>query len=134
MKFELYKTYDITPYVPEVLGPKLIAVKVDGIMPYDQAKKLSNVNLYDLHNELLGKIDMLPENIRELTYILFKDASGRELILAQEYIDLFELSETELTDLIVRIRNTSTNMKQVINLRLLELGFKDFDIEIAHSV
>jgi hypothetical protein len=125
---ELKKTYDITPYVPEILGGQLQTIKLIGLMGYDQARLMTQTDLLDLHSKLIGNIDMLPENVNELTYYLFEDKDQNKIVIAKEYIDLYTVSETSLVNITIKIRGTSLNMVDVLKLRLLEIGITDFDI------
>jgi len=126
MAFELDKVYNFTSLAPALLGGSYTNLKVAGILKAKQAKEYRDI--YTLHEQLIGVIPTLPNNINDLTYILFTTPTGEYVVLANEYIDQFTVVVVTTINVKVEIPDTTTNMLAIIRTRLTELGIVNFNI------
>jgi len=124
--FELNKVYNFNTLAPNILGASFTNMKVKGIMTATEAMKYRDI--YTLHNNLLTTISGLPTNINDLTFVLFSNLDGTDLVLANEYIDTFTVVVVNTTNIRIDVLNTTTNDISILRTRLLELGYSNINI------
>lgn len=125
--FELRKSYSFSTLSPEILGENYSNLKVETTTTAETAQ-LYNSDIYNQYETLKNVIPNLPE-ISQCTFIIFKNSTGSKFVIALEYIDLTSIKLVQNTNLRIIIPDTSTESASTINLRLRELGYKNFTIE-----
>lgn len=130
MKFELKKTYafsilnDLTP----LLGEKYTLMKVKGILTSEEAVKYEDI--YTTHTQALGFMSDMPNDVRELSFILLEKPSKETFILAYNYIDESSIKAIEAMDIRIEIRQANTEDLTLLNNLLKEAGYYDFSIKV----
>jgi len=127
--FELNKTYNFTTYSPNILGGAIFKnMKVTGIIDLETALSYSDV--VSIHNNIYN--DLPPgttSNESLLTFIKFRDSDGKELVLAQEWIDGSTVMETQSTIITITINDAGTGDVPDIKDALRLLGFSNFSVK-----
>jgi hypothetical protein len=120
----LHNTYSFTTLAPTVLGSDYKDMRVKSLMSVGEAIKYKDV--VTLHSNLKNTVN-LPD-IGVCTFILFKNINNEEVVLAYEWLDPNSINKTVTTNIKVELFNTSNDNIAVINMRLKELGFTNFNV------
>lgn len=84
--FALGRTYNIPTYAPAILGATLKRVVLKGILDYDSALAISNVEM--LQRQIYPILPAgTPDNPRHYTWYHFKTVNNVSVILADPWID-----------------------------------------------
>lgn len=129
MTFELKKTYNFNfnNKLTHILGDKLKTVKVKAILSSDQAIKLSDIATLHAQVRPLDTAS-IPEDLADMTFVLFETLDKDNVIYALEYIDMSSLEEVSAINIRVNVRNVSTSDVSLIKTTLAELGYENFDV------
>lgn len=129
MAFELKKTYNFNfnNKLTHILGDKLKTVKVKAILSSDQAIKLSDIATLHAQVRPLDTTN-IPEDLADMTFILFETLDKDNVVYALEYIDTSSLEEVSAINIRVNVRNVSTSDVSLIKTTLAELGYENFDV------
>lgn len=120
--FKLNKTYNFTTLAPAILGETFKNMKVKAILTADEAIKYRDI--MTLHNQLKTKITALPISVSDYSgFILFENSSGEAVLLADEYIDTYSVTEVKNITIQIVIPDADTTDVNVLRTRLLELGY-----------
>ena len=126
MEFSLNKIYNFSTLMPSVLGTSFKSMKVKGVLTSQEAVKYRDIAT--LHATVLSMLSGLPKRIEQLSYILFENIDGEQLLLAYEYIDISSIVEVKTINIRVDIFDTNTEDINILRTRLVELGYKNIDI------
>ena len=126
MEFSLIKIYNFSTLMPSVLGTSFKSMKVKGVLTSQEAVKYRDIAT--LHATVLPMLSGLPKRIEQLSYILFENIDGEQLLLAYEYIDISSIVEVKTINIRVDIFDTNTEDINILRTRLVELGYKNIDI------
>jgi len=124
--FTINKTYDFVTLAPAILGANYTNMKVKGIVTLEEAIKHADV--VTMHESVIPVIPGLPPTVNDLIFIIFVDANGHELVLADSYIDATSIVATTVINLDIKISGVDSAMESILNLRLRELGIANFTI------
>lgn len=124
--FELKKTYTFNTLAPAVLGEKYQVMRVRSIMDYDNALLKKDVTTE--FQTLKPLIPSLPDNVRDLTFILFEDINGSDILFALEYINATTIKEVSAIDIRVEIRGVSSEDLSIIKTKLTEMGYSNLSV------
>lgn len=129
MTFELKKTYNFNfnNKLTHILGDKLKTVKVKAILSSDQAIKLSDIATLHAQVRPLDTTN-IPEDLADMTFVLFETLDKDNVVYALEYIDMSSLEEVSAINIRVNVRNVSTSDVSLIKTTLAELGYENFDV------
>ena len=129
MTFELKKTYNFNfnNKLTHILGDKLKTVKVKAILSSDQAIKLSDIATLHAQVRPLDTTN-IPEDLADMTFVLFETLDKDNIVYALEYIDMSSLEEVSAINIRVNVRNVSTSDVSLIKTTLAELGYENFDV------
>ena len=127
--FQLKKKYNFSMLseASMILGEKFSLMKVKGIMTSTEAVKYRDIAT--THEVLKPLIPNISPNLVDLTYILFENIDGEEVIFALEYIDTNTIVEVNQVNLRIEILNTSTDDIKVLDNALKELGYTKYSIK-----
>lgn len=133
MGFEIKKTYNFNfnNKLTHILGDKLKNMKVKAILTSDQAIKLSDIATTHAQVRLLDT-DNIPENLSDMTFIMFETIDSETVVYAQEYINMSSLEEVSSVNLRVNVRNVSSSDATLIKSTLSELGYNNFDVIVTN--
>ena len=126
MEFSLNKIYNFSTLMPSVLGTSFKSMKFKGVLTSQEAVKYRDIAT--LHATVLPMLSGLPKRIEQLSYILFENIDGEQLLLAYEYIDISSIVEVKTINIRVDIFDTNTEDINILRTRLVELGYKNIDI------
>ena len=126
MEFSLNKIYNFSTLMPSVLGTSFKSMKVKGVLTSQEAVKYRDIAT--LHATVLPMLSGLAKRIEQLSYILFENIDGEQLLLAYEYIDISSIVEVKTINIRVDIFDTNTEDINILRTRLVELGYKNIDI------
>lgn len=119
--FELKKTYNFNTLAGVMLGNSYTAVKVKGIMDSGQAVQYRDI--LTLHTNIRNIVPNMPKSVTDLTYVLFENTDGENVLLAYEYIDTSSIVEVKTIDLDVKIYDVTTEDVAIVRKALSELGY-----------
>lgn len=127
--FQLKKKYNFSMLseASMILGEKFSLMKVKGIMTSTEAVKYRDIAT--THEILKPLIPNISPNLVDLTYILFENIDGEEVLFALEYIDTNTIVEVNQVNLRIEILNTSTDDIKVLDNTLKELGYTKYTIK-----
>lgn len=127
--FQLKKKYNFSMLseASMILGEKFSLMKVKGIMTSTEAVKYRDIAT--THEILKPLIPNISPNLVDLTYILFENIDGEEVLFALEYIDTNTIVEVNQVNLRIEILNTSTDDINVLDNTLKELGYTKYTIK-----
>lgn len=127
--FQLKKKYNFSMLseASMILGEKFSLMKVKGIMTSTEAVKYRDIAT--THEILKPLIPNISHNLVDLTYILFENIDGEEVLFALEYIDTNTIVEVNQVNLRIEILNTSTDDIKVLDNTLKELGYTKYTIK-----
>lgn len=126
MDFKLKHTYNFNTLAPAILGEKFSMMKVKAIVTADEAVKYSDI--YTTFTTLKTEISNLPDNITDLTFILFTNEDGDKSVYALEYINPDTVVEVEGVNIRVEVRGVTSDDLITIKTKLIELGYTSIDI------
>ena len=109
-----------------MLGEKYQVMRVRSIMDYDNALLKKDVTTE--FQTLKPLIPSLPDNVRDLTFILFEDINGSDILFALEYINAATIKEVSAIDIRVEIRGVSSENLNIIKTKLTEMGYSNLSI------
>lgn len=124
--FALRKTYNFITLAPTILGERYNLMKVKSIMDYSEAKTYNDI--VTEFETLKPIITTLPDNVMDLTFILFEDVNKDTKLMALEYINLDTVQEVKAIDIRVEILGVSTEDISIVKNRLLELGYDNIKV------
>lgn len=127
--FQLKKKYNFSMLTEAsmILGEKFSLMKVKSIMTSTEAVKYRDIAT--THEILKPLIPNISPNLVDLTYILFENIDGEEVLFALEYIDTNTIVEVNQVNLRIEILNTSTDDIKVLSNTLKELGYTKYTIK-----
>ena len=125
-QFELKKTYNFNTLAPAVLGEKYTLMKVKSIMDYSEAVLQKDITTE--YETLKPIILTLPDNVMDLTFILFEDMNKELKLVALEYINLTTIVEVKAVDIRIDVLGVSTSDINIIKTRLIELGYTNITV------
>lgn len=124
--FELRKTYNFNTKAPAILGEQYTLMKVLSILDYSQGLKYKDiVTEYEILRPI---ITALPDNVKDLTFILFEDINKEQHLYALEYIEPTTIIEVKAIDVRVDILGISTDDINIIKAKLQDLGYNNVTI------
>lgn len=126
MSFEIKKSYNFSTLAPTQLGGDYSNMKVKAILTSDNAVNYRDV--VTLHQTIKSVVSGLPDNISDLTYILFEDLDKNTVVLPIEYIQTDSIVEVNTINGRVDIPNITSEDIATIKTRLQELGYINFKI------
>jgi len=124
--FNIAQSYNFTTLAPSLLGGDYTNMKVTGIITYVEAVKRSDVTTK--HITVKQLIPGLPATPNNLIFIVFTDASGNELVLAQDYIDPVTIVIVTTVNILVEVFDVASSMEPILRQRLKELGIINFKL------
>ena len=129
MNFELKKTYNfnILTEVAGLIGEKYKLMKVKGILTSDEAVKYTDIATQ--FETLKPQLPNIPNSVTDLSFVLFEDPNGEEIVLALEYIDTGTISLVQAINIRVNILGVSTEDISLVQTKLKELGYTNFDVK-----
>lgn len=118
--------YDLSAFAAPVLGSTFKALKLIGILNYDSAIKLDNIE--SKQKQIYPYLpDGTPRDHKKYTYYHFQKA-GRDIVLADYWIVPNSIKEVEGETYVITVRNVSANEIGIIRDQMRLLNF-DFTIE-----
>lgn len=129
MLFEIKKTYNFSTLAPTLLGSDYTNLKVKAILTSEAAVKYSDI--VSTHQTVKSIIKNLPDNVSDLTYILFENSDKTTLILPVEYIEADSIVEVSSINIRIDIPNVTVDDVNIIKTRLKELGYLDFKVSLV---
>ena len=127
MIYKINKLYKFATLAPSILGASYTMMKLKALLSADEAIK-NNFDPHNMNKKLLGMIGGLPSNANDLTYLLFENTDGKELLIAAEWIDETSVTIVERTNIMITIPDKDTDDLIIIKRALLDLGYKDLDV------
>lgn len=120
MNVQLNKRYNFITIAPAILGASFTNMKAISIMTYKEA--LKKVDITTTHKQVEKS---LPQELRvtDLTYVLFEDMNGKELVMPLEYMVKDSLVPVTTLTILVELPDRNTEDIATLSLALTELGF-----------
>lgn len=120
MNVQLNKRYNFITIAPAILGASFTNMKAISIMTYKEALKKADITT--THKQVEKS---LPQELRvtDLTYVLFEDMNGKELVMPLEYMVKDSLVPVTTLTLLVELPDRNTEDIATLSLALTELGF-----------
>ena len=85
--FALGRTYNVPTFAPAILGATLKHVVLKGILDYDSALAIANIEL--LQRQVYPMLPVgVPDNPRHYTWYHFKTVNNTSVVLAYPWIDI----------------------------------------------
>jgi len=119
-------SYNFTTLAPSILGASYVNMKVKGLVTIDEAVKHTDV--VTKHAAVRPLISGLPVSPNNLTFVIFVDGAGNELVIAESYIDPASLVLVTTVNLSIQVFDVPSTMEAMLRLRLKELGVVNFTI------
>lgn len=116
----LNKHYNFVTIAPAELGGTFKNMKVSSIMTYKEATKYRDIRT--LH-EILAKHLANDLYVEDLTYILWTDLSGKDVLIPLEYIVKDSIVLVKSIKIVIEIPNANTEDLTIIEEKLTELGY-----------
>lgn len=129
MLFEIKKTYNFSTLAPTLLGSDYTNLKVKAILTSEAAVKYSDI--VSTHQTVKSTIKNLPDNVSDLTYILFENTDKTTMILPVEYIETDSVVEVSSINIRIDIPNVTVDDVNILKTRLKELGYLDFKVSLV---
>lgn len=129
MLFEIKKTYNFSTLAPTLLGSDYTNLKVKAILTSEAAVKYSDI--VSTHQTVKSTIKNLPDNVSDLTYILFENSDKTTMILPVEYIETDSVVEVSSINIRIDIPNVTVDDVNILKTRLKELGYLDFKVSLV---
>lgn len=124
--FNIAQSYNFTTLAPSLLGGDYTNMKVTGIITFAEAVKRSDVTTKHITVKLL--VPGLPATPNNLIFVVFTDASGNELVLAQDYIDPATIVIVTTVNILIEVFDVASSMEPILRQRLKELGIINFKL------
>ena len=120
MNVQLNKRYNFITIAPAILGASFTNMKAISIMTYKEALKKADITT--THKQVEKS---LPQELRvtDLTYVLFEDMNGKELVMPLEYMVKDSLVPVTTLTILVELPDRNTEDIVTLSLALTELGF-----------
>lgn len=120
MNIQLNKRYNFITIAPAILGASFTNMKAISIMTYKEALKKADITT--THKQVEKS---LPQELRvtDLTYVLFEDMNGKELVMPLEYMVKDSLVPVTTLTILVELPDRNTEDIATLSLALTELGF-----------
>lgn len=120
MNVQLNKRYNFITIAPAILGASFTNMKAISIMTYKEALKKADITT--IHKQVEKS---LPQELRvtDLTYVLFEDMNGKELVMPLEYMVKDSLVPVTTLTILVELPDRNTEDIATLSLALTELGF-----------
>lgn len=120
MNVQLNKRYNFITIAPAILGASFTNMKAISIMTYKEALKKADITT--THKQVEKS---LPQELRvtDLTYVLFEDMNGKELVMPLEYMVKDSLVSVTTLTILVELPDRNTEDIATLSLALTELGF-----------
>jgi hypothetical protein len=125
-KLEINKVYNFTTLAPSRLGSVYNEMRVKSIMSATEAMKYRDI--HTLHNNLIPVISNIPVNTGDCTFVLFENTDNEKVVLAIEYLDPASIILVTSVNIRIEITDATSEDISLINMRLKELGYTNFDI------
>ena len=129
MLFEIKKTYNFSTLAPTLLGSDYTNLKVKAILTSEAAVKYSDI--VSTHQTVKSTIKNLPDNVSDLTFILFENSDKTTMILPVEYIETDSVVEVSSINVRIDIPNVTVDDVNILKTRLKELGYLDFKVSLV---
>lgn len=127
--FNIGLSYNFSTLAPAILGATYTNMKVIGILTMDEAIKYYDV--VTRHEALKGIIPGLPVTPNNMTFILFQNAAGDKIVLAQNYIDPNTIVAVTTLNLQIDIFNVPSTTEAQVTQALKELGITNFRVTVV---
>ena len=113
MNVQLNKRYNFITIAPAILGASFTNMKAISIMTYKEALKKADITT--THKQVEKS---LPQELRvtDLTYVLFEDMNGKELVMPLEY--MVKDSLVPVTTLTILVELPDRNTEDIATLSL----------------
>ena len=120
MNVQLNKRYNFITIAPAILGASFTNMKAISIMTYKEALKKADITT--THKQVEKS---LPQELRvtDLTYVLFENMNGKELVMPLEYMVKDSLVPVTTLTILVELPDRNTEDIATLSLALTELGF-----------
>ena len=120
MNVQLNKRYNFITIAPAILGASFTNMKAISIMTYKEALKKADITT--THKQVEKS---LPQELRvtDLTYVLFEDMNGKELVMPLEYMVKDSLVPVTTLTILVELPDRNNEDIATLSLALTELGF-----------
>lgn len=126
--FNLKSVYSFNTLAPSVLGASFKNAKVLGIIDYDIAATIINVEL--MHRSIYPLLPQgTPDRPHSYTYLLLLTESNVKTVVAYEWIDPASIELVESVNIVVTIPNVKASDANVIRDSLTLCGFTGFTIK-----
>ena len=130
--FQIGSSYSFTTLAPGVLGASYTNAKVLGIVDYNVAVSITNVNyLQKVVYPLLPAGS--PSNYEDYNYIIFSTSNNSKLVLATTWINENSIQLITGTNITVNIANGSLSIIPLLQQQLTAMGLTDFNISTSQS-
>jgi len=127
-KLSIGYNYTFNTLSPGILGAAFTNVKLIGIMDYESAMAIRNIDI--LYNAIYP---VLPSgtinNSKSNVYYQFKTLSGTSEILAEQWIDVPSITQVADISFQVNIHNVGVQDMSKIRDVLTGMGYTNFDIK-----
>lgn len=127
--FNINVAYTFTTLAPAILGNIYTNMTAKSIMDVNEAMKYSDV--ITQHESVKSTIPNLAPTPNGYTFILFVDAFGNQLVIANEYIDQATIKVETLVNLQVDIPNAPASLQASLHQYLTDLGVPPFTINVV---
>ena len=123
------KRYNFNTLAPGILGQNYKRAKCVGLLTYEQAITVRDNELHTLHEQVYSTLPSnTPMDIRLLTFTTFELPDGKQMTLADAWIDSSTFVETSATNVFVTVRDVTTADITVIADALAALGYINVDV------
>jgi len=131
LNLQINKMYNFNLYAPSVLGASYRNAKLIGILDYNSALKIKNIE--QLHRQVYPYLPAgVINNPRNYTYYHFRyeqSGSYRDLIIANPWFIEPSVTEVNSFNILISVNNVDLNDVEIIRNQLRLLGYNfTFDI------
>lgn len=128
LKLNKTYTFNIKANAGAVLGQTHTNLKLKGIIDSTEAIRYGDIETIHANIKAVGNIANLPEFTVSCTWLLFNNADGEKVIIAQEYIDSDTIQEITKLNARFELRDITTEDLEIIRGTLSDLGYRNVDV------
>lgn len=125
-QFEIGKFYTFSSTVPSEFGESFEKVKYAGVVGYDIARTLANVDI--IHRRVFHHLPGLVDDASSYTYHVFEGANGSKAVLATAWINMNSIVEIDTARISVIVEKIATMDIDIIRQLLINAGYPNIKI------
>ena len=130
MEFKINKTYDFSTLSSVILGTNYKNMRVKAFYNAEVASR--SMDIQTLHKNMMAMVPGLPDNVNDLTYIVFVNMEDKEITIPYEYINTTSIKETTVTNIQINVYQVNDTDAALLRKYLSELGYTNFTVTLTN--